>query len=83
MSFEGKDRRAIGVSMEDLYNEIQKLNSKVEQHIVESEAMRPRLLELLVILEQSRGVIKFLKFLVYIAAPITAVIYWIKDHVKL
>lgn len=38
---------------------------------------------LITVLQQGEGVVKTLKTVFYIAAPLTALIVWLKDHVKL
>lgn len=62
---------------------LQELNSKVEAHFVEDKQLQPHLIELIDILQKSKGVVIFFRFLFYIGAPFAAVVYWIKDHVKL
>lgn len=54
----------------------------VKLHMEEEKELKPKLLELLSILDRSKGVIGFLKVMVWIGAPFTAFVYWVKDHVK-
>ena len=52
-------------------------------HIAEHKVIQPQLAELVIILERSKGVITLFRLLLYIGAPLTALIYWIKEHIKL
>jgi len=78
-----ESRRVSPASLDSIWQLLTDLNNKFEAHIEEEKHIKPSLVELVDILQKSKGVIIFLKFLLYIAAPIAAFVYWIKDHVKL
>jgi hypothetical protein len=61
--------------------------TKIQETITSSETLRkenaPKIDELITLLTVSKGILTVTKGLFFIAAPIGALIYWIKDHVKL
>jgi len=67
---------------EQLHGLLMELKGIVNEHIRQENELRPRLEELLAIMERSHGVILFLKFLAYVGAPVGALIIWAKDHIK-
>lgn len=69
--------------MDKMISELEQLKALFASHIKEESELKPRLIELLVLLERSKGAVSLLKALIYIGAPLTAITYWIKDHVKL
>ena len=77
------ERRIDKRSLEAIWELLSELNIKVDLHLKEEASLRPQLLELADILQKSKGIILFFKFLLYIGAPLGALFYWIKDHVKL
>lgn len=84
LPYNGPERRKVPeASLEAVITLLMELNTKFEAHLEEEKHIRPHLAELVDILQKSKGVLIFFKFLFYIGAPIGALIYWIKDHVKL
>jgi hypothetical protein len=79
--YTGPDRRA-EPSLTDVWDLMTELNAKLESHIIEEGQIRPHLIELVDILQKSKGVVTFFKLLIYIGAPIAAIIAWGKDHIK-
>lgn len=79
MPWDGTERR----QNDEILRELSELKMIMEAHLKEEQDLRPRLLELLTILERSKGAILLLKTLFFIGAPVSAFVYWIKDHVKL
>jgi hypothetical protein len=58
------------------------LKTTLEHHIEQSKDMEPRILELITLLERSKGVITFFKVVLYISIPVLGIIAWAKDHIK-
>ena len=59
------------------------VDTKISSHIESEAHLRPHIEELVDMLQKSKGILIFLKALIYVGAPLTAFIYWLKDHVKL
>lgn len=55
----------------------------MEAHLIEEKQLKPHIQELVDILQKSKGIVLLFKFLFYVGAPVGALVYWIKDHVKL
>lgn len=83
MSWDGIERRSVEHDLTEIKTLLKELNSKVEAHLAEEKQLQPHLIELIDILQKSKGVVLLFKFLLYIGAPFAALVYWIKDHVKL
>lgn len=66
-------------SLRDLLHE---LKTTLELHIEQENEFRPKVEELVTILERSKGAVVFLKVVLYIGAPIFAFLAWAKDHIK-
>lgn len=81
--WDGVERRSVGHDLAEIKRLLQELNSKVEAHLIEDRQLQPHLVELIDILQKSKGIVLLFKFLLYIGAPFAALVYWIKDHVKL
>jgi hypothetical protein len=58
------------------------LKDSLERHMEQEENLRPHVLELITLLERSKGVITFLKVVLYISIPVLGVIAWAKEHIK-
>jgi len=75
------------VSSSDLQQILQAVSNLSAQVETLSETVRdeiaPKVNELTSILEKSKGIVIFLKYIVPIVAGLGALIYWIKDHVRL
>lgn len=82
-NWDGAERRSGGHDLAEIKELLQALNSQVEAHLAEEKQLQPHLIELIDILQKSKGVVLLFKFLLYIGAPFAALVYWIKDHVKL
>jgi hypothetical protein len=90
-SYQGPERRSVPrasrkchePSLAAVWEVISELNSNFSAHMEEERQLQPHLAELVDILQKSKGVFVFLKFIFFICAPITALAYWVKDHVKL
>jgi len=62
---------------------LSEVNTKISSHIEAEAHLRPHIEELVDILQKSKGIITFIKVLLYIATPVVAFIAWGKDHIKL
>ena len=69
-------------SIEDVLALLYDMKVKLEAHIEEETEYKPKLLQLILILEQSKGVVAFLKASVYIIGLGLAILYWCREHVK-
>lgn len=76
-------RRSTDSDMDALKTMIADLDHKLSEHIQKVNEYEPKVVELITWAERSKGVVWFLRTLLYIGAPIAAAVYWIKDHVKL
>lgn len=66
-----------------IWDLLRELDKKVDVHLAEEAEFRPKLVELVAIMERSKGAIFLLKLLVGIGAPVYALMLWLKDHVRL
>lgn len=67
----------------EVLKQLAELRTIMEKHLIEEQEIKPHLKELVDILQKSKGIILFFKFVFWVAAPLGALAYWIKDHVKL
>lgn len=81
--WDGHERRSTPAELADIWNLLHEIKTSQEIHLKEEAEFRPKLVELVTILERSKGVILFLKLVLYLGAPITAFAVWAKDHIKL
>lgn len=70
-------------SIADVWALVHEMKAKLEAHIEEETEYKPKLMQLLLILEQSKGVVAFLKASVYVGGSLIALLYWCKEHIKL
>ena len=86
MAWDGVDRRAVKQLPDKTDDEFWKLLNEIKEslqlHLQHEELMRPKLEELVTILERSKGVVMFLKLALYVGAPVAAFVAWAKDHIK-
>lgn len=59
------------------------LDTRLKALEVNMEKLEESISELLKVLQQGQGAVNTLKVLFYVMAPLGALIYWVKDHVKL
>lgn len=71
------------VDLDSIWEFLHSIDKKIDTHLIEDEVYRPKMLELVSILEKSKGAVLVFKLLFYIGAPLAALVYWIRDHVKL
>lgn len=69
--------------LSDIWDLLRAIDKKVDLHLADEAEFRPRLVELVGIMEKSKGAITLIKWCAYLGAPIYALILWFKDHVKL
>jgi hypothetical protein len=69
--------------LEEIKSILDDLVLKFETHLTLEQEYKPKIMEVITLLEQSKGVIIFLKAVLYISAPVAGLIYWLKEHVKL
>ena len=69
--------------LNDIWNLLRDLDKKVDLHLQEEEAFRPKMVELVSIMDKSKGAITLIKIIVAVAVPVYAAVIWAKDHIKL
>lgn len=86
LSGEGPERR---VDMERLVIYLARLDGRVDemrrdfrQHATAEQEYQERVKELIDIMTQTKEIWKFVRGLVYIAAPIAGLIVWFREHFK-
>ena len=67
----------------EVLKQIAELRTIMEAHLIGEKQLKPHIEELVDILQKSKGIVLLFKFLLYVGAPVGALVYWIKDHVKL
>lgn len=83
-SLDGTNRRVEPTpDLGEIWTLLHEIKTAQEVHLQQEKEFRPKLEELITLLERSKGVITFLKLLLYIGAPIVAIAAWAKDHIKL
>jgi hypothetical protein len=80
--WDGIERRHSSLSERAIWDELHAINLKLAHYEEERKEYKPRLDELLNILTVSKGLVVVMKTLIFIAAPLTALLYWVKEHVK-
>lgn len=81
--WDGKERRANPPDFAAIWELLHEIKTAQEVHLEQEKQIQPKLLELIEILERSKGVITFLKVVLYVGAPLTAFAVWARDHIKL
>lgn len=83
--WDGKERRVTGThsDLSEIWELLHAIDKKIDLHIKEEDAYRPKVVELVEILEKSKGAITLIKILVGVIAPTIAALVWLRDHVKL
>ena len=69
-------------SLADIWELLHAINLKLENHIVEEDTYKPKLIQVAEILDRSKGIVAFLKFLVWASGAIWIAAQWWKDHFK-
>jgi hypothetical protein len=82
MSGEPDEQRQSSVAERAIWEELHKINLQLAQYSREREEYRPKIDQVLEIMTVAKGISNITRGLVFIAAPVAAVIYWIKDHLK-
>ena len=69
--------------LRQIHSEVQAISSRLNVHLAEEEQMMPHLLELVQLLQMSKGAVIFIKVVIFIATPIVGFIVWAKSHITL
>lgn len=80
--WDGRERRATPADLTAIWELLHGIKETQEIHLSEEKSLRPKLEELITLMERSKGVITFFKLLIYIGAPVYAILTWAKDHIK-
>lgn len=67
----------------ELLAAVVRLDEKLDNHIDREERELAKFSELLTTFQQAKGMLLFVRILLFVGAPAFAAIYWIKDHVRL
>lgn len=68
--------------LDEIHRLVVALKERLEAHLIEEETLKPHLAELIDILQKSKGIILFFKFILYIVGPLSVTFYWMKEHIK-
>lgn len=80
--WDGKERRATSADILEIRELLYEIKTQQELHLEEEKKLRPKVEELVTILERSKGVVTFLKVCIYVGTPVAAFAVWAKDHIK-
>lgn len=67
----------------DIWDTLNKMRDTLAKSEAARELNAPKIDEVITLLTVSKGILTVTKALFFVAAPIGAFIYWVKDHVKL
>ena len=84
--YTGPDRRIQcpqECNLNEIWELLRSIEKKVDEQITSDKIYKPKLLELIELLDQSKGALRLLKLIAITVAPIVAAAVWIKDHVKI
>lgn len=79
------ERRHEVVSESDtkaIWELLREVEQKIDTHLTEENLYRPQLLEAIEVMQNTKGVLAFLRGLVYFLVPLGALFAWLKDHLK-
>lgn len=62
---------------------LHEIKEQQEIHLAQDIELQPKLLELINLLERSKGAITLIKWTAYIGSFVAAIVLWAKDHIKL
>lgn len=62
---------------------LHEIKEQQEIHLAQEAEIQPKLLELIALLERSKGAITLIKWTASIGTFIAAIVLWAKDHIKL
>lgn len=77
------ERRITFQDLQAIWELLEEIKKAQDIHLAAEVELRPKLLELIGILEKSKGALFFLKALIYVGGVVGACLLWAKDHVKL
>ena len=70
------------VDLDLIYKTLMDMKSTLDVHITEESIYKPKVVELVNILDQSKGILWFIKLLSVALVAGWGIIYWIRDHIK-
>lgn len=83
------ERRADPSDTDVIIRLLQGLTSRLDAHIddfqslkTEFEILKPRLEEVVEIVERSKSIIWFVRAIIYVLAPLVTGYLWVKSHIK-
>lgn len=83
---EAQERRASysdAELLQRIYDKVNVIESRLNLHLQEEEAMLPYITQLIDILQMSKGAVMLIKIAIVIVAPLVAAIAWAKNHITL
>ena len=83
MSWDGQERRIGSPDLVAIWELLREIKEQQDIHLASEAEIQPKLLELINLLERSKGAIVLIKWTAYIGSFVAAIVIWAKDHVKL
>lgn len=71
------------IGLEHICDLLLDLKKTLDTHITEENIYKPKVVELVDILDKSKGVVWFIKVLSVVAVAGWGLVYWIRDHIKM
>jgi hypothetical protein len=71
------------VDLKEIWRLLREVEMLIKLHIEDEKQLRPKLQELILLLERSKGAFILLRWFVFITTPVLVAVYWVRDHVRL
>ena len=81
--YTGPERRKQSPDLEAIWELLLDIKATQDVHLAEEKEIKPKLMELLSLLERSKGIIVFVKWTAAISVAFAAFLVWAKEHIKL
>lgn len=81
----GEERRQLFLSQEEknrLWDCLTTLDKKLTEHLESDKIYKPKIIELVEILDQSKGVITFIRWSAIVVGAIVSIWLFVKDHLN-
>lgn len=77
------DKEELNENLQQIWNLLREVDTKVSTHIAEEAQWKPNMLTLVETWTQAKGVLNFLKWAAAVSASITAFWTWLSQHITL
>ena len=81
--WDGKERRSNQPDLSAIWELLHEIKLAQELHLQRDAEVQPKLLELISVLEKSKGALTLIKWLAAVCSFTAAAVIWAKDHLKL